>query len=381
MSSSKYDFTIPLRQRKERLAEWMPDKSNKVNLVAAAVTGEIIQKKLEVGTQLLSTRQLAKALGVSYLTAREGMAQLAKEGIVDFRHGSGTYLARSICPTTIAVIHDAVYKIQETYLYNLLPAFQKVISSQGLKMETIATHKGNKGRQQHAELINRWHRGELKGLLIVSRYPARQILDFIASGIPFVWVDNTLGKEPICSVRIDAETAFFSSFPLFKNKEESSIPIHVLGARTNTRTKWERTFYQISEMGFWPQEQMQVHFFRNPEEVKMKIQNLFEKTEFPCGIYLFGDSALPIVFDEIKRRQLSVPCDVRLVVAYLSTSQALYPMPVTGWKWPFEQVAEQALKLLDQIANHRLEEPLVEYISPVLHEGCTAYKKSKSPKL
>lgn len=377
MDASIFEPGTLIRQRKERLVEWMPNKGNKTNLVAAAMTGEILQKNLAVGTQLPSTRQLAKTLGVSYLTAREGVSQLAKEGIVEFRHGSGTYVARAIRPTTITVIHDAMYNVRETYLYNLLPAFRKVLEAQGLRMEICSTCHGGGEREEHAGIINRWQRGELKGLLIVSRYPARQILDFIASGIPFVWINNTLGKEPVCSVVIDAESAFFSSLPLFRNATEPAPDIHVIGSRNSTQD-WERQFRHIAATGAWPQERLYAHFFTNVDEMKMRVRRLFDDLKFPCGLYLLGEAAIPAVFDEIQHRKLRAPCDVRMVVEYLSTSPALYPLPPTGWEWPFEQAAERALELLDQTAKHRPEEPLIEYIMPTLREGRTALQPPKS---
>lgn len=367
---------MPLRQRKERLAEWMPNKGNKADLVAAAMTGEILQKNLVVGTQLPSTRKIAKALGVSYLTAREGVLQLAQEGIVEFRHGSGTYVASVIRPTTIGVIHDAVYDIRKTYLYNLLPAFRKVLKAQGLKMDLYSTHEGDEGHKEHAKIINRWHRGELKGLLIVSRYPARQILDFIASGIPFVWVDNTLGKEPVCSVVTDAQGAFLSSLPLFRGTAESALNIHVIGSRNATRD-WDRQFHHIAATGTWQREQLHSHLFGSVDEIKSPVRQIFDNLKFPCGLYLLHEAMIPIVFDEIHRRKLRVPHDIRLVVEALSTSPALYPLPPTGWEWPFEQVAKRALELLDHTSKHRPEEPLIEYIMPILREGCTALKPQK----
>ena len=257
--------------RRKKSSELMPDQGNKASLVAASVTREILEKNLQVGMKLPSTRELAKALGVSYLTARAGVAQLVEEGIVELRHGSGAYLARSIRPTTVAIIHDAIYDVKRTYLYHLIPAFEKVLKEQGLRPERIATHSDGNTREEHAAIINRWRRGELKGVLLVSRYPARQILDLVASGIPFVWVNDSLGKEPVCSVKVDAETAFFSSLQLFRKPEEPSIPLHVIGYGEPQAGAWDRVFMQLDALGVWPKEQLHHHFFASLDELSRAV--------------------------------------------------------------------------------------------------------------
>ena len=350
----------------------MPDQGNKASLVAASVTREILEKNLQVGMKLPSTRELAKALGVSYLTARAGVAQLVEEGIVELRQGSGAYLARSIRPTTVAIIHDAIYDIKRTYLYHLILAFEKVLKEQGLRPERIATHSDGDSREEHAAIINRWRRGELKGVLIVSRYPARQILDLVASGIPFVWVNESLGKEPVCSVKVDAETAFFSSLQLFRKPEEPAIPLHVIGYGEPMARTWDRVFLQLDSLGAWRREQLHHHLFASLEELENRIDQILAEARPPIAIYLIREMGLPVVLKAIERRGWKFPRDVRLVVEYLVTPSEHYSVAPTGWEWPFEAMARRSLELLEANMRRPLDRPWLEYILPVLRRGKTA---------
>jgi DNA-binding transcriptional regulator YhcF (GntR family) len=54
---------------------------------------QIVDGKLRPGTQLPSTRELAKTWRSNFLTIHTALTALAREGWLDRRHGSGTYIA------------------------------------------------------------------------------------------------------------------------------------------------------------------------------------------------------------------------------------------------------------------------------------------------
>lgn len=78
---------IPLAQETGRSLRWRIHKGFK----DAILTGQ-----LESGTRLPSTRTLADSLGVSRSTVVEAFDQLAAEGFLDRRPGSGTYVSRQL---------------------------------------------------------------------------------------------------------------------------------------------------------------------------------------------------------------------------------------------------------------------------------------------
>src|SRR5437868_8696995 len=47
---------------------------------------------LEIGARIPSERRLTQELGVSRLTVRAALAELVRDGYLDRRHGSGTYV-------------------------------------------------------------------------------------------------------------------------------------------------------------------------------------------------------------------------------------------------------------------------------------------------
>lgn len=63
--------------------------------LADTVAKQLLERisKLPYGSRLPTVQQLAEAMGVSRLTVREALRGLAALGMVDIRHGSGTYVA------------------------------------------------------------------------------------------------------------------------------------------------------------------------------------------------------------------------------------------------------------------------------------------------
>ncbi|WP_189004860.1 GntR family transcriptional regulator [Deinococcus malanensis] len=61
--------------------------------VASGIARRIQDGQLEGGSALPSERELASRLGVSRVTVRQALAQLAEQGLLTRRHGSGTFVS------------------------------------------------------------------------------------------------------------------------------------------------------------------------------------------------------------------------------------------------------------------------------------------------
>ena len=75
----------------------MPTQSRKdepaYKRIQSAIRQRIEAGELKPGDVVDSERELARIHGVSLMTARHALADLAQEGIVDRRHGAGTFVA------------------------------------------------------------------------------------------------------------------------------------------------------------------------------------------------------------------------------------------------------------------------------------------------
>jgi GntR family transcriptional regulator len=87
-------------------ADLVPDRDSPVPLyyqLAAAIRERIRSGSLAPGDQLPAERELAERAGISRMTARQALADLARGGDVVARHGVGTFVAEP------KLTHDALH--------------------------------------------------------------------------------------------------------------------------------------------------------------------------------------------------------------------------------------------------------------------------------
>jgi GntR family transcriptional regulator len=70
--------------------------------IALDIRKRILQNEWVAGQRIPSENELAKAYGVSRITMRQALAELEKDGILDRRHGIGTFVNQEPIP----LIHD-----------------------------------------------------------------------------------------------------------------------------------------------------------------------------------------------------------------------------------------------------------------------------------
>ncbi len=76
------------------------------------VVAMIQAEKLEIGDRLLPEQQLAKRFDVSFLTVRAALEELAGQGIIERRPGSGTFLKRRLLPTnSLSTVADRMVAV------------------------------------------------------------------------------------------------------------------------------------------------------------------------------------------------------------------------------------------------------------------------------
>jgi len=86
-------------QMSDNLAERVPVRAPLVSQTAAAIRARIEAGRWQFGEQLPSEPQLANELGISRGTLRESVRLLISNGLLDRRHGVGTFVARVPPPT------------------------------------------------------------------------------------------------------------------------------------------------------------------------------------------------------------------------------------------------------------------------------------------
>ena len=71
-------------------------KQLKYNKARLAIMGQIAESGLKVGDRLPSVRSFAASLPYGAITISHALNDMKEEGMIECRHGSGTYLAREL---------------------------------------------------------------------------------------------------------------------------------------------------------------------------------------------------------------------------------------------------------------------------------------------
>ncbi len=104
----------------------------------------ILSGKLTPETKIQSEREFSDDLGVSRMTVRKALTELVNEGLLERRHGSGTYVAK---PKVTYESHEMVNYIQAMQTRNIATAsqlleFDEIIASRRLA-ETLQIEIGD----------------------------------------------------------------------------------------------------------------------------------------------------------------------------------------------------------------------------------------------
>ena len=76
----------------------------------------VVTKRLKPGDKLPSVRTLAEQLQLNATTVRRIFDQLAKEGVVVQRHGSGVFITDAELPFSLEHIHKVMTRQANVYL-------------------------------------------------------------------------------------------------------------------------------------------------------------------------------------------------------------------------------------------------------------------------
>ena len=157
------------------------------------ISEAICSGKLQAGEKLRPITDLAREYGVSYGTARSSLVRLEKEGLVNKRHGSGTYVAPRPART---LLRNLVYLFlfSKSHLYDHLTADLLEYLHKSELMGVQVGWKGLRGPEQAGYLLDRWRDETPKA--VVTQFP-----DFLCPGI----------NEVIDQVRRD-ETRVIATF-------------------------------------------------------------------------------------------------------------------------------------------------------------------------
>ncbi len=171
--------------------------------VAKALLEYILSGRIGRGEKLPSERQLSEAFGVGRSVVREGIKSLGLLGLVEFRHGSGTYLSGPDSDLFPRAIEWGLL-IGEQQTAHLVEARQH------LEIITAAQAAERRTPEQMQELdeifarliaardVDEFVARDVELHLSIARASGNSVLSNMLSSISsllFVWIDNVIRAE------------------------------------------------------------------------------------------------------------------------------------------------------------------------------------------
>lgn len=350
--------------------------SRKTERVRRILEAHVYGSGMEPNEKLVSERQLAEQLGVSYMTLRRGVSELVEAGILERRVGKGVFFIgrrpKSLHCKRVSLIYQDCYNFENSYLKVVISTLESVLESRGYESEVITTRATDDEWFKESQLAQRWQRQEVAGAILVSRYPALQILNLKASGVPFVWFGNKLGHDPIHSVLIDIPRGVLQAMRLLLAGPDQRD--FYLIARDSQGVYRRSCSYGLDAGLISPE---QNHYLELPRasgalssELKQTLQQICHSSK-PLAIFMPEDrQAIDAILAHLHCLGTVFPDQVSFLATHLPPKPG-EKLPHSSICAPITAMAEKSLELLDQIIRDPDFEPYSHYICPDLINGDT----------
>lgn len=185
----------------------MADKSLKqlkYNKARLAIMNFIAQSGLKVGEKLPSERDLVNQLSCSSITMRHALADLESDGLIERRHGSGTYLSREIRNEVFRcnILLVFVYRKEEEDLPGWgMDRLRRYLADRGIGLSYVAVTEFG------LEVLNAAK--DCIGIITGGWLTPELIAQLKTLNLPMIIQGNTTMTTDVPSVSLDIEQAAY----------------------------------------------------------------------------------------------------------------------------------------------------------------------------
>lgn len=324
--------------------------------VSNELRGIITRGAVAPGERLGTHRELAVRFGVSLITIKHALSELADEGLIYGRVGKGTFVARSTPASKSASPSHAIglllKDIKSPFFSLIAQAIEERAYEAGysLMLTTVGDEHGKEARQlEHFQSIG------VDGLIIASMQPEHQVTPTIRqvhkSGFPYVMV-SFVDDPDIYFVGSDHEQgAYLATRHLI---DQGRRRLAYLSAESNNRLS------QVRQSGFEravseaPEIDAEPIIFRGQEEGEWNHytsgyrigQEIVHARHRPDAVFAYNDLLAIGMMHALLDGKVSVPDEVA-IVGFDDIARSQYaPVPLTTVRQPTDRIGAHAVEML-----------------------------------
>lgn len=332
----------------------MIDRSINVPLyiqLAEDIRSKITSGKIKPGDKLLSENEMMREYGVARLTVREALSVLVNEGLIEKKHGKGTFCKNKVKGLSIDVLLDmSDYYFIPYYIRSISGVFDKCGADfivgdtknswkEIVKLLNKILQKGSDGVIVQASPEDDFDKNMIESVF-------RQ---FEEKHIPLIQIDAEYGIEGQSYVIMDEEKIGVYAGECFLGfgHEKTAILYMPNNRISDKRMKhFKAMFENVIEIEF-------------DSEMKKNIKAAYESGV--TGIFCFSDYVAKECVDALTELKLSVPDDVSLISVDDTLISKVYKL--TSITHAKEKIGEIAAK---SIIERNL--PVMKIFSPDISE-------------
>lgn len=339
------------------------------------------EQKFQAGKKLPTEFELMDELAVSRTTIRQAISELENAGIVERRHGSGTYFL-GLNPGTKKVVGGLVGLINfyfTDYIYpEIIRGIEDTISEAGFSLALANSRESiDKEIGSVERLLDQGVKGLIlepsRNLQIRADHPLLRLLDNI--DIPVVTTHWGINDRKLSTVTIDDVPAGYEATKYLIDRGHSKIAIVY---KEDVQAGYDRFMgYRkaMEEAGIQVKPDFVLTYDDRDERIDIRQGYLLTRKllalniERPTSIFYFNDNIATQGYSAIQEAGLRIGKDISVIgFDNFRNTDMLFP-PLTTYEHPKYNLGKWAAKiLLDEMDGSKPRMPIKLVFEPILVE-------------
>jgi GntR family transcriptional regulator of arabinose operon len=321
---------------------------------------QISTGQLKPGDRIASNAELSRIYGVSLITVKNALADLNKDGYLYGRAGKGTFVAdpgQFITPPTAGTLGFVLTDFNNPFFTGVLHHIESRVTDFGYRL--LVSYASN-CLEKEEDQITHFRELGVKGLIIASteqqnRVPGT-ISDLHQSGFPYVMI-SYIEDPQIHYVGSDHERGAFIA-TAFLIKSGCTKPGFINAERGNSLGKLRRKGYlnALKDHRYPAHPEFEFHFAAARQDFQSGYQigqQFTAMPDRPDGIFAFNDHSALGFERAVTEAGLNIPADVALVGFDDVEFDVPPPVALTTVRQPADEIAQQALLMLNDQIDQR----------------------------
>lgn len=320
------------------------------------IRNEIANGKLKVGDRIYTESELCKVFNISRQTVRQAISMLIKDGVLESRQGSGTYVVKALTPLHSSMSIGVISSNIEEYIFPpQVNGIEHVLSKNGYSLQLMLTHDK---LELEAKILKTFISKGVDGLLFEPSKSALpglnlhyyQELQRLNTPMIMINANNTQLKVPYVGLD-DRKGGYIAAKHLASMGHKSIAGIFKLDDHQG-HLRYSGFMDMMQEAEMYHNENNIIWFSTETFSTLFSgIQDSYvlESLKNCTAVFCYNDQVACMLVQLLRRNGLNVPNDIS-IVGYDDSNLATINVPsLTTIKHPGYSLGELAAKQLIQL--------------------------------